>query len=245
MHTHPTNATSTTTATSTATTGAPRATPRTAATAARATAGAALLAAMVSVLAPAAALTSTAAAAAAFPAPAGHAPATHGPAAHGEQAPVLGAGPEHLRAGAPARHDLDPLDRFGWPLAGFPGVLRPFDPPEGPYGPGHRGVDLGGTVDQPVLAAGTGVVVFAGVVAGKPVVSVDHPNGLRTTYEPVVATVTPGQPVARGDQLGTLQPGHPGCPAAACLHWGVRRGTEYLDPLRLLAQSPVRLLPTT
>jgi hypothetical protein len=134
---------------------------------------------------------------------------------------------------------------FGWPLAGLPGVLRGFDPPDRPYGPGHRGVDLGGAAGQPVLAAAAGVVVFAGDVAGRPVISVDHPNGLRTTYEPVAATVTPGERVARGHRLGTLRPGHPGCPAAACLHWGVRRGTQYLDPLRLLSATPVRLLPTT
>ena len=137
-----------------------------------------------------------------------------------------------------------PLGAFGWPLAGFPAVLRPFDPPELPYGRGHRGVDLGGWDGQPVLAAGDGVVAFAGMVAGKPVVSVDHPNGLRTTYEPVLATVTAGQRVARGDPIGTLRAGHAGCVAAACLHWGVRCGDEYLDPLWLLSPGPVRLLPT-
>lgn len=136
-----------------------------------------------------------------------------------------------------------PRSVFGWPLAGFPSVVRPFEPPAHPYGPGHRGVDLRGSPGQPVLAAGDGVVVFAGLVAGKPVVSVDHPNGLRTTYEPVVAAVTAGRRVRQGDVLGTLQAGHPGCPATACLHWGVRRGEEYLDPLWLLAPGRVRLLP--
>lgn len=137
-----------------------------------------------------------------------------------------------------------PRGGFGWPLAGFPTVLRAFDAPDQPYGRGHRGVDLGGRDGQPVLAAGAGIVAFAGPVAGRPVVSIDHPNGLRTTYEPVLATVTAGQHVARGDPIGTLQAGHPGCTAAACLHWGVRRGEEYLDPLWLLSPGPVRLLPT-
>lgn len=144
---------------------------------------------------------------------------------------------------APPGGGLAPRGAFGWPLPGFPTVLRRFDAPDTPYGPGHRGVDLGGWPDQPVLAAGAGIVVFAGLVGGKPVVSVDHSNGLRTTYEPVIATVTAGHRVARGDQLGTLQAGHPGCLAAACLHWGVRRGGDYLDPLWLLSPGPVRLLP--
>jgi murein DD-endopeptidase MepM/ murein hydrolase activator NlpD len=95
----------------------------------------------------------------------------------------------------------------------------------------------------PVRAAGDGVVVFAGMVAGRPVVSVDHAGGLRTTYEPVDAVVGAGQPVARGAVLGTLAGGHAGCPVAACLHWGLRRGEVYLDPLSLLGAPEVRLLP--
>lgn len=143
-----------------------------------------------------------------------------------------------LGGGAP-----QPRAAFGWPLSGFPAVLRPFEAPAHLYGPGHRGVDLGGQPGQQVLAAGAGVVAFAGMVAGRPVVSVDHPNGLRTTYEPVLATVAPGQQVARGQPIGVLQAGHEGCPRPACLHWGVRRGAEYLDPLWLLSPGRVRLLP--
>ena len=94
-----------------------------------------------------------------------------------------------------------------------------------------------------MLAAGDGVVAFAGMVAGRPVVSVDSAGGLRTTYEPVDPSVRAGQPVARGSPLGTLLAGHGGCPAAACLHWGLRRGKEYLDPLLLLTPPRVRLLP--
>jgi murein DD-endopeptidase MepM/ murein hydrolase activator NlpD len=86
-------------------------------------------------------------------------------------------------------------------------------------------------------------VVFAGLVAGRPVVSIDHLGGLRTTYEPVSPSVSAGDLVAKGQLIGTLAPGHGGCPAAACLHWGARRGTDYLDPLGLLALGEVRLLP--
>ncbi|MGH3815410.1 MAG: murein hydrolase activator EnvC family protein [Pseudonocardiaceae bacterium] len=136
---------------------------------------------------------------------------------------------------------------FGWPLPGTPAVVRGFQAPTSPFGPGHRGVDLATVAGAPVFAAGTGTVVFAGAVAGRGVVSVDHPGGLRTTYEPVSPTVTAGDRVARGEQLGTVQLGHPGCTATACLHWGVRRGSghdrEYLDPLRLVVNARVRLLP--
>lgn len=128
--------------------------------------------------------------------------------------------------------------------AGDPVVTRAFDPPASPYGPGHRGVDLAGAPGSVVHAAGDGVVVFAGMVAGRPVVSVDHAGGLRTTYEPVAPAVAAGQHVARGSPIGTLLAGHPGCPAAACLHWGLRRGDAYLDPLALLRPPRVRLLPS-
>ncbi|MGY1630611.1 murein hydrolase activator EnvC family protein [Geodermatophilus sp. SYSU D01186] len=122
-------------------------------------------------------------------------------------------------------------------------VTRPFDPPPDRYGPGHRGVDLAGSPGATVLAAGDGVVAFAGTVAGRPVVSVDHPGGLRTTYEPVTPGVGAGQAVARGSPVGTLAEGHAGCPVAACLHWGLRRGETYLDPMALLRPPEVRLLP--
>jgi murein DD-endopeptidase MepM/ murein hydrolase activator NlpD len=136
-----------------------------------------------------------------------------------------------------------PVPAWTWPLAGPPPVTRPFEPPAGPFGPGHRGVDLAAAPGVRVLAAGDGIVAFAGMVAGRPVVSVDHPGGVRTTYEPVDPSVAAGQAVARGSPIGTLLAGHAGCPAAACLHWGVRRGETYLDPLGLLRALRVRLLP--
>ena len=132
---------------------------------------------------------------------------------------------------------------FGWPVSGPPAVVRAFHAPAFRFGPGHRGVDLAAVSGAPVLAAGAGTVVFAGAVAGRGVVSVDHPGGLRTTYEPVSPTVTAGDRVARGQQIGTVAPGHRGCTATACLHWGVRRGADYLDPLRLVVLARVRLLP--
>lgn len=133
--------------------------------------------------------------------------------------------------------------RFRWPLDGPPRLVRRFDPPPQPWLPGHRGVDLAAVPGAIVRAAGPGTVLFAGLVAGRPVVTVGHAGGLRTTHEPVQPAVRPGTPVSAGTSLGTLLGGHAGCPAPACLHWGLRRGAEYLDPLALLGLGPVRLLP--
>jgi murein DD-endopeptidase MepM/ murein hydrolase activator NlpD len=129
------------------------------------------------------------------------------------------------------------------PVDGGLRVTRPFDAPESRWGAGHRGVDLAAAPGTAVRAAGDGVVLFAGLVAGRPVVSVAHGDGLRTTYEPVDPAVRAGQRVGAGTVLGVLLPGHPGCPAAACLHWGLRRGETYLDPLLLLRPPRLRLLP--
>jgi len=151
---------------------------------------------------------------------------------------LVGAGP----AGAEG-------ERLDWPLdpAGPQIVTRAFDAPSPDWQRGHRGVDLAGRPGQPVYAAGAGTVVFAGLLAGRPVVSVAHPGGLRTSYEPVEAAVSPGQSVAAGTPLGRLLAGHAGCAGAACLHWGAMWGpasrADYVDPVGLLAGTPVRLKP--
>jgi murein DD-endopeptidase MepM/ murein hydrolase activator NlpD len=145
----------------------------------------------------------------------------------------------------PATVGAGPSPAWTWPLDGVPVVLRRFSPPPRRWLAGHRGVDLAGRSGQLVRAAGDGVVVFAGPVAGRGVVSVGHDGGLRTTYEPVRPLVRKGQDVGGGDVLGVLDPGHPGCAIVACLHWGLRRDDTYLDPLLLVQPGRVRLKPLT
>ena len=131
---------------------------------------------------------------------------------------------------------------WAWPLSGPRQTSRGFTPPTTTYGTGHRGADLPSTSGAPVRAAGAGRVSYAGLLAGRGVVVVTH-GALRTTYEPVAAAVEVGDVVPLGGLLGTLETGHDGCPRAACLHWGLRRGELYLDPVRLVVAGPVRLLP--
>jgi murein DD-endopeptidase MepM/ murein hydrolase activator NlpD len=132
-------------------------------------------------------------------------------------------------------------------------VLRGWDPPATPYGPGHRGIDLAAAPETPVRAVAPGRVTFAGLVGGQGVISVDLDDtgepALRTTYEPVRTTVQKGDAVTAGQVLGTLEPS-PGprhC-QDTCLHWGLLRADTYLDPLTLLSPAlldtgPSRLLP--
>jgi murein DD-endopeptidase MepM/ murein hydrolase activator NlpD len=126
--------------------------------------------------------------------------------------------------------------------------VRPFRAPASPYGAGHRGVDLGAPVGSAVLAVETGVVSHAGRVAGRGTVTVAHPGGLSSTYEPVRPRVVAGTAVEVGTVLGVVEaPGeHPSgghCLLTSCLHLGARRPGAYVDPMLLLGGGRVRLLP--
>jgi murein DD-endopeptidase MepM/ murein hydrolase activator NlpD len=147
-----------------------------------------------------------------------------------------------LVSAAPATAEDGRLD---WPLRPRPAVVQVFDAPSPNWNRGHRGVDLAGVPGQTVYAAAAGTVVFAGTLVDRPVVSIAHPGGLRTSYEPVQPVVRAGQRVSAGTVLGELVAGHPGC--STCLHWGAMWGAasraDYVDPLGLLASTPIRLKP--
>ena len=120
-------------------------------------------------------------------------------------------------------------------------VTRRADIPEKNWLPGHRGVDLAARTGQVIYAAEDGVVAYVGVIAGVPVVSVDHADGIRTTYQPVHATVRAGDKVKEGQPIGRMAPpngDHDG------LHWGARTGKDtYINPLSLLDAPQIRLKP--
>lgn len=104
-------------------------------------------------------------------------------------------------------------------------VLRGFDAPT-PYGPGHRGVDLGAPPGTRVRASAAGLVTFAGHVVGNLWVTVDH-GVLRTTVGPLATTaVRRGDRVRRGSVLGTSGHAH----GRAGVHWSARRDDTYVDP---------------
>ena len=124
-------------------------------------------------------------------------------------------------------------------------VERPFSAPAGPYSPGHRGIDLWAERGAIVRAPAPGVVRVAGRVAGKDVVSIEHADvilgrtGWRSTYEGVTADVRVGDRVARGSRLGTALGRRAGDAHTQGVHWGVKHGRTYIDPLRLLQRRIV------
>ncbi|MFD4834527.1 M23 family metallopeptidase [Streptomyces uncialis] len=140
-----------------------------------------------------------------------------------------------------------------WPLAASPRplVLRGWLPPATAYSAGHRGVDLAAPPGTPVRAVAPGRVTFAGRVATRNVITMELTGTgappLRLTHEPVRPSVRRGDHVTAGQLLGRTEAVGSHCDTG-CLHWGLRRADQYLNPLSLLppallrAPSP-RLLP--
>jgi len=131
--------------------------------------------------------------------------------------------------------DRDPL------VAYEPPVVAPvgdgFRPPASVYGPGNRGIEYDTYAGQAVSAAGEGVVVFAGPVAGTVAVAISHADGLRTTYTHLTTIdVRVGDHVIRGASIGK---------AGELMHFGARLGLTYLDPEGLFESmsGPARLVP--
>ena len=113
-----------------------------------------------------------------------------------------------------------------WPTTGPARVIRDFQAPQTPWGPGHRGVDL--SADSPgVRAPASGWISFQGHVAGRGVVTITTSQGWQISMEPVESELPHGEWVGAGQDLGQLQPGH--CPEL-CLHLGLRIGDEYRSP---------------
>lgn len=117
-------------------------------------------------------------------------------------------------------------------------IERAFVAPAHAYGPGHRGLDLGGI--RTLRSPAAGRVAFAGQVAGRPVLTIDHGDGLVTTLEPVTTALSVGDAVRRGDVVAEVAaPGHTG---PGTVHFGVRVGGEYVNPLLLLGGVPRAVL---
>lgn len=118
-------------------------------------------------------------------------------------------------------------------------IVDRFDPPDKPWLAGNRGIDYATAPATNVSASGDGKVAFAGLVGGALHVTVQHADGLRTTYSFLAEIrVREGQAIRGGDVVGV---------SGGAFHFGVRTpdGT-YLDPEALLAgvlEPRVRLVP--
>ncbi len=144
---------------------------------------------------------------------------------------------------APATASANPGRGFAAPLQGPLEVTRRFAPPGLPWEPGNRGVDLAAHAGEPVYATTAGVVLYAGELAGRGVISI-RAGTLRTTYEPVNPVVHAGDVVAEAEVIGYVSDRADSCgPPGSCLHWGALRSNVYIDPMGLLRAPAIRLLP--
>lgn len=146
--------------------------------------------------------------------------------------------------------------------ASRPRVIHPFEKPAQRWSAGHRGVDLAVPEhDRRVYAPAPGKVVFSGTVVNRKVLVLAHPDGWRSTFEPMDEALTVSTTVAAGEVIGTVAVTAGGnserpyrrC-STACLYWGVRQGgargdgsgkdAEYINPMSLLgSKEPSILLP--
>ena len=111
-------------------------------------------------------------------------------------------------------------------------IVDHFRRPACQWCPGNRGIDYDTRPGTAVRAAAAGDVTFAGRIGGDGFVTVAHVDGLRTSYAFLATiTVTAGQHVEQGDVVGTT---------SGRLHFGVRRGSTYLDPELLFAGGRLR-----
>lgn len=158
---------------------------------------------------------------------------------------VLLAGPASDGAGVPAfpsgsPRPASPAGSWSWPVVGP--ILRGYDPPESPYGTGHRGIDIAVSIGTVVRAPEGASVAFAGKVGGQLFVTLDHGGELVSTYSWLGSTlVRKGDTVARGQPIATSGLGHPGS-AVPHLHLGVKLAGAYVDPLLYLGPAGVEEL---
>lgn len=124
-------------------------------------------------------------------------------------------------------------NRWVWPIVGP--VIRAFDKPETDYSHGHRGIDIGAIRGREVRSPVDGVVWFAGVVAGRPVISIDTADGSIVSVEPVESSVVRGDVVRAGDSIGLVAAQHDGMNA---IHLGIRVNGVYVDPIQFLGAPP-------
>jgi murein DD-endopeptidase MepM/ murein hydrolase activator NlpD len=134
---------------------------------------------------------------------------------------------------------IETAETWVWPVSQDVVVTRPYAAPPHRYGSGHRGVDLAADAG-PLRAPASGVIAFAGVVVDRPLLTIDHGDGLVTTLEPATTGLAVGDRVAGGEEIASLASG--GHTAAGSVHFGVRLHGEYINPLLLLGGVPRAVL---
>lgn len=129
---------------------------------------------------------------------------------------------------------------WAWPVESPHLVIRDFEAPTSHYGRGHRGIDIAVANGDVVTAPAAGRVLFAGDVAGRGVLTIEHDNNVVSTLEPVMALISPGELVKAGQAVAIVDEPEEVWDSShlcSCLHLGARYRGEYVSPLTLLEQA--------
>lgn len=101
-------------------------------------------------------------------------------------------------------------------------IVDEFRQPPCPFCAGNRGLEYRVRARADVSAVASGVVTWAGDVAGTRYVVVRHGNGWRVTYGRLAATsLRRGDRIVRGTLVGTV---------SGSFYFGLRVGESYRDP---------------
>ena len=128
---------------------------------------------------------------------------------------------------------------FGYPLKSTK-ITKGFVPSATKYGPGHRGTDFEATIGTSVYAIADGQVIFAGLVAGRLYISIDHGNDIVSTSSVVTKSVKVSDVVKKDQLIGTS-----GKQLTKddinTFHFSMRVKKVYVDPmLYITGKIPVR-----
>lgn len=129
-------------------------------------------------------------------------------------------------------------------------IVKSFIPPQMPWSAAHRGIDIRAPTAQ-VVAPAAGEVTFVGTVVDRPVLTIRHPNGLLSSFEPVESDLEVGDTVSQGQPVGEISDGTSHCDLR-CVHWGVRKPDAwrigsttrdlYIDPAFILGWTEPSVL---
>lgn len=139
---------------------------------------------------------------------------------------------------APPQHATHPVWR--WPIDAPRAIASPYRAPAHEFGAGHRGIDLTSSQGITVLAPADGTIAFRGTVVDRPLLTIEHPGGYVSTFEPVSSALAPGDAVSAGDEIGAVAAG--GHAVLGTLHLGVRLDGAYINPMLLFGVVPRAVL---
>nr|MDA8107494.1 peptidoglycan DD-metalloendopeptidase family protein [Betaproteobacteria bacterium] len=128
----------------------------------------------------------------------------------------------------PAPGAAGPID-FIWPAKGK--LLAGFSEPN------NKGIDIGGKLGAPVVAAAPGRVMYtgSGIRGYGKLIVIKHADGFNSVYaHNKTILVKEGQNVARGQEIGEIGDTEADSPM---LHFEIRKSGKPVDPLKYLPAS--------